>query len=443
MTHLNPESSPTVGIVSLGCPKALVDSERIISQLRAQGYRIVVGDEGADLAIINTCGFIEDAIHESLDAIGDAIDHNGNVIVTGCLGADAEGIREAYPEVLAVTKAHAYEEVLSAVHKQLPPPHEPWSNLIPPAGLKLTPQHYAYIKISEGCNHKCSFCIIPQLRGKMVSRSVPDIMQEAENLVASGVKELLVIAQDSSAYGADLGFKTDFWGGRPVKSRLTDLAKSLGSLGAWVRLHYVYPYVHVDEIIPLMADGLILPYLDIPLQHASPRLLKAMRRPAATENTLARIQQWRTICPDITLRSSFIVGFPGETEEDFEQLLTFIEEVQLDRVGCFTYSPVEGAAANDIAEAIPEEVAFERQSRLMALQEEISEERLMTKIGQNMTVLIDGVNEDGLILARSPGDAPEIDGNVIIENAGDYKPGDFVEVEIINSTAHDLWAIPK
>ena len=429
-----------VGFISLGCPKALVDSERILTQLRAEGYDIAPDYDGADLVVVNTCGFIDAAVQESLDAIGEALDENGKVIVTGCLGAEEDKVREAHPNVLAVTGPHAYEEVMSAVHANLPAPHDPYTDLVPPAGIKLTPRHYAYLKISEGCNHRCSFCIIPSMRGDLVSRPIGEVMQEAENLVEAGVKELLVISQDTSAYGVDVKYRTGFWNGRPVKSHVQQLAEALGSLGVWVRMHYVYPYPHVDNIIPLMAEGKVLPYLDVPLQHGSPRILKAMRRPAAAEKALERIARWREICPDITLRSTFIVGFPGETEDDFETLLDFLEEAQLDRVGAFAYSPVEGASANELPGAVPEELKQERLERFMEVQAEISQARLSDKVGQRMTVLVDEHDDYGSI-ARGPGDAPEIDGVVYVESEF-LEPGEFAEVEITGSGEHDLWARP-
>jgi ribosomal protein S12 methylthiotransferase len=431
-------SIPKVGFVSLGCPKALVDSEQILTRLRAEGYVISPSYEGADLVVVNTCGFIDSAVAESLDAIGEALKENGKVIVTGCLGAKSDVVLEAHPQVLAVTGPHAAAEVMAAIHQHLPRPHDPFESLVPPQGVKLTPKHYAYLKISEGCNHRCTFCIIPSLRGDLVSRPIGEVMQEAENLVKAGVKELLVISQDTSAYGVDVKYRSGFWGGRPLRTRITELASALGELGAWVRLHYVYPYPHVDEVIPLMAEGKILPYLDVPLQHASPRILKAMKRPGNIEGTLARIQGWREVCPEITIRSTFIAGFPGETEADFELLLSFLREAELDRVGCFAYSPVEGATANALPGAVPEEVKQERVARLMELQEEISTAKLERKIGQIVTVLVDEVDEEGVV-ARSAADAPEIDGLVYIEGAGNLKPGDFAEVEITDADAHDLW----
>lgn len=432
--------TPKVGFVSLGCPKALVDSELILTQLRAEGYDIVPNYDNADLVIINTCGFIEDAVEESLDSIGEAMNENGKVIVTGCLGAKGDIVKENYPEVLAVTGPHALDEVMHAVHSHLPKPHDPFLELVPEQGIKLTPRHYAYLKISEGCNHRCTFCIIPALRGDLVSRPIGEVMQEAENLVNAGVKELLVISQDTSAYGVDVKYRTGFWGGRPIKTHMTDLAQALGELGVWVRLHYVYPYPHVDDVIPLMAQGKILPYLDIPFQHASPKILKAMKRPANAENVLKRIQHWREICPEITLRSTFIVGFPGETEDDFAQLLDFLDEAQLDRVGCFMYSPVEGATANALHHHVPEDVKLERLERFMEKQAIISANKLKQKIGKTFTVLVDDIDEGGTAVARSQADAPEIDGVVIIENAAHLNIGEFVDVEITNSDEHDLFA---
>jgi len=436
---LNKSSIPNVGFVSLGCPKALVDSERIITELRAEGYAISARYDDADLVVINTCGFIDSAVEESMEAIGEALKLNGKVIVTGCLGAKGNLVRERFPELLAVTGPHATAEVMAAVHANLPARHDPFESLIPPGGIKLTPDHYAYLKISEGCNHRCTFCIIPSLRGDLVSRPIGDVMEEAESLVESGVRELLIISQDTSAYGIDVKYRTGFWGGRPLKTRFFDLAKALGDLGVWVRMHYVYPYPHVDEVIPLMAEGKILPYLDVPFQHASPRILKAMKRPASSENTLARIKRWREICPDITLRSTFIVGFPGETDDDFEMLLDFIQEAELDRVGCFMYSAVEGAVANALPGAVPEEVKQERLEEFMQIQALISTDKLEKKIGRRMTVVVDEVDESG-VQARSQGDAPEIDGLVFVEGATDVEPGDFIEVEIINSDEHDLYA---
>jgi ribosomal protein S12 methylthiotransferase len=430
-----------VGFVSLGCPKALVDSEHILTQLRAEGYLVSGTYEDADLVVVNTCGFIDAAVEESLDAIGEALAENGRVIVTGCLGAKGDIVRKTHPKVLAVTGPHATAAVMEAVHTHLPKPHDPYTDLVPPQGIRLTPRHYAYLKISEGCNHRCTFCIIPAMRGDLVSRPVGDVMQEAQNLVNAGVRELLVISQDTSAYGVDVKYRTGFWNGRPIKTRMTELVKALSSLGVWVRLHYVYPYPHVDEVIPLMADGKLLPYLDVPFQHASPRILKLMKRPANAEGTLKRIRDWRAICPDITIRSTFVVGFPGETEREFEELLEFLEEAQLDRVGCFAYSPVEGAVANALPDPVPEAEKQERQARFMAVQEKISAARLKRKIGQTMTVLVDAVGKDGAI-ARSAADAPEIDGRVIIRQGAKLKPGEFAEVKVTRADAHDLWAAP-
>jgi len=431
-----------IGFISLGCPKALVDSEQIITQLRAEGYDLVNQYGDADLVVVNTCGFIDDAIDESLSAIGEALDENGKVIVTGCLGAKGDIVKQNYPNVLAVTGPHALQEVMHAVHTHLPKPHDPFTDLVPAQGIKLTPKHYAYLKISEGCNHRCTFCIIPALRGDLVSRPIGDVMQEAENLVNAGVKELLVISQDTSAYGVDVKYRTGFWQGRPIRTRMTELCESLAQLGVWVRLHYVYPYPHVDEVLPLMADNKILPYLDIPFQHASPRILKAMKRPANAENVLKRIEAWRSVCPDIVLRSTFITGFPGETDEDFELLLDFLDEAQLDRVGCFTYSAVEGATANAIANPVPEEIKQERQARFMEKQAAISANKLQNRIGQTMTVLVDGISDDGLLLARSYADAPDIDGAVILDEAPDLEPGELVDVDITGATEHDLIARP-
>jgi ribosomal protein S12 methylthiotransferase len=431
-------ATPKVGFVSLGCPKALVDSEGILTRLRAEGYAIAPTYEGADLVVVNTCGFIESAVEESLDAIGEALDVNGKVIVTGCLGAKGDIVRQTHPKVLAVTGPHALEEVMGAVHAHLPKPHDPYTDLVPPAGIKLTPRHYAYLKISEGCNHRCTFCIIPSLRGDLVSRPVGEVMQEAENLVKAGVKELLVISQDTSAYGVDVKYRTGFWGGRPLKTRMNDLAAALGELGVWVRLHYVYPYPHVDDVIPLMAEGKILPYLDVPFQHASPRILKLMKRPASGEDNLERIRAWRAVCPAITIRSTFIAGFPGETEAEFEELLAFLEEAELDRVGCFAYSPVEGAKANGLPGAVPDDVREARRARLMKTQEKISARRTKKKLGKTLRVLVDEAHAKGAT-ARSAADAPEIDGVVHIEGAKKLKPGDFVDVKITRSDAHDLW----
>ncbi|HLQ25214.1 MAG TPA: 30S ribosomal protein S12 methylthiotransferase RimO [Acidiferrobacterales bacterium] len=433
------DSIPKVGFISLGCPKALVDSEQILTQLRAEGYDIAPSYEAADLVVINTCGFIDAAVEESLDTIGEALAENGKVIVTGCLGAKGDIVKQTHPQVLAVTGPHALQEVMQAVHQHLPPRHDPFTSLIPLQGVKLTPKHYAYIKISEGCNHRCSFCIIPSMRGDLVSRPVNEVMQEAENLVAAGVKELLVISQDTSAYGVDMRYRTGFWHGKPVKTRMTELVQALGELGVWVRLHYVYPYPHVDEIIPLMAENKILPYLDVPLQHASTRILKAMKRPASSADMLKRIHQWRKICPEITLRSTFIVGFPGETETEFDQLLDFLHEAQLDRVGCFTYSPVAGAAANLLPEPVPEETKQERYARFMETQAQISAAKLQQKIGATLTVLVDEITPKSAI-ARSPADAPEIDGVVYLPGAHHLKTGEFTQVKVLNVDQHDLWA---
>ena len=428
---------PKVGFVSLGCPKALVDSERILTQLRAEGYLISGSYRDADLVVVNTCGFIDAAVQESLDAIGEALAENGKVIVTGCLGAKGNVVRQAHPKVLAVTGPHATDQVMRAVHDHLPKPHDPFSDLVPPQGVKLTPKHFAYLKISEGCNHRCTFCIIPSMRGDLVSRPVGDVMQEAENLVKAGVKELLVISQDTSAYGVDIKYRTGFWGGRPLKTRMTELTQALGELGVWVRLHYVYPYPHVDEILPLMAEGKVLPYLDVPFQHASPRILKMMKRPASAENNLERIRAWRQICPALTIRSTFIAGFPGETEAEFSALLDFLEEAQLDRVGCFAYSPVEGAAANALPDALPDEVREERRARFMAVQEKISARRLKRKVGLTLTALVDEAG-DNRAVGRSSADAPEIDGVVHISKAKNAQAGDFVQVRITRADAHDL-----
>ncbi len=433
--------APKVGFVSLGCPKALVDSERILTQLRAEGYLVAPSYDDADLVVVNTCGFIDAAIEESLDAIGEALAENGKVIVTGCLGAKDDIVKHTHPQVLAVTGPHATEEVLAAVHAHLPKAHEPFADLIPPQGIKLTPRHYAYVKIAEGCNHRCTFCIIPSMRGNLVSRGIGEVMREAENLVKAGVKELLVISQDTSAYGVDIKYRTGFWGGRPLKTRMTDLARAMAELGVWVRLHYVYPYPHVDEVVPLMADGKLLPYLDVPFQHASARILKLMKRPASAEDNLARIRRWREICPELTIRSTFIVGFPGETQAEFEELLEFLEQAQLDRVGCFAYSPVAGATANALPDPVPETVKEERRARFMAAQESISAARLRAKIGRTMTVLVDEVRSDGAV-ARSAADAPEIDGLVYIENTERLRPGEFAQVRVTRADTHDLWAVP-
>lgn len=428
--------------MSLGCPKNSYDTERILTQLRAEGYLISPSYQDADVVVVNTCGFIDSAVEESLDAIGEALAENGKVIVTGCLGAKGDVVKQAHPSVLAVTGPHAADEVMAAVHAHLPKPHDPYSDLIPPQGVRLTPKHFAYLKISEGCNHRCTFCIIPSMRGDLVSRPVGEVMNEAEALVKAGVKELLIISQDTSAYGVDVKYRTGFWNGRPLKTRMTELVSALSELDVWVRLHYVYPYPHVDEVIPLMQQGKVLPYLDIPFQHASPRILKLMKRPAAAEKTLDRIQAWRAACPDLTLRSTFIAGFPGETEAEFEELLDFLDEAQLDRVGCFAYSPVEGATANDLPDAVPEAVKQERVARFMEKQAEISARRLEAKIGREMTVLVDEIDEEGDAIARTPGDAPEIDGVVFIADSEGLQPGDFVQVCITDSGDHDLWAEP-
>ncbi len=433
---------PKVGFISLGCPKATVDSERILTRLRADGYAIAPDYAGADLVVVNTCGFIDAAIEESLDAIGEALDEHGRVVVTGCLGMRAEMIREKHPEVLAVTGPQAEDAVLEAVHTYLPPPAQnPFIDLVPLQGIKLTPDHFAYIKISEGCNHRCSFCIIPSLRGDLVSRPIGSVLDEAQRLVDAGVRELLVISQDTSAYGLDLKYRTDFWQGTRLTTDIESLARTLGELEAWVRLHYVYPYPQVDRLIPLMADELILPYLDMPLQHGSPSVLKAMRRPAATEKVLDRLSQWRRICPELVLRSTFIVGFPGETDADFEQLLDFLREAELDRVGCFSYSAVAGAEANELPNPVPESLKEERRQRFMTLQAEISREKLARRVGKREIVLVDEV-EDERLIARSYADAPEIDGTVIVDGAWDLEPGNFIEVEITASGEHDLFAEP-
>jgi ribosomal protein S12 methylthiotransferase len=430
-----------VGFVSLGCPKATVDSEQILTRLSGEGYEISGSSyEDADLVIINTCGFIEAAIEESLDAIGEALAGNGKVIVIGCLGARAKFVREAYPQVLDVLGPHAVDAVMRAVHCHLPMPEVAGTDPVPPEGIRLTPHHYAYLKISEGCNHDCTFCVIPRLRGSLKSRPIHEVMREAETLASAGVREIIVVAQDTPAYGLDMGFRTGFWNGRPIKTRLLELANALGELGVWIRLHYMYPYPAVDRIVELLAEGKILPYLDVPLQHASPRILQAMRRPANTENMIERIHRWRAICPDITIRSTFITGFPGETEEDFEQLLRFLEEARLDRVGAFAYSPVEGAPANALPDAVPEQLREERRQQLMELQEDISTQCLEARIGQEITVLVDEVSEEEGAIARSKGDAPDIDGLVIIPEGDGIEPGDFVRVRIIDCDVHDLYA---
>ena len=440
-------TSPTVGFVSLGCPKALVDSERILTQLKAEGYGISADYAGADLVVVNTCGFIDEAVQESLDAIGEALEENGKVIVTGCLGK-RDLVQKTHPKVLAVTGPHATAEVMQAIHTHLPRPHDPFTDLVPEQGVRLTPSHYAYLKISEGCNHRCSFCIIPSMRGDLVSRPIGEVMREAEALVKAGVKELLVVSQDTSAYGVDLRHRTDFVNGRPVKTHFYELAKELGELGVWVRLHYVYPYPHVDDVLGLMAEGKLLPYLDIPFQHGHPDVLKRMKRPAAAEKVLARIQNWRKICPDLTLRSTFIAGFPGETEEEFQVLLDFLSEAEIDRLGCFAYSPVEGATANQLANPVPEDLRRERQERVMTHQAPISQKRLQRWVGRRVRVLIDAIDEEeGCLIARGPGDAPEIDGIVRIwpnpssRHAMPVRLGEWTEVDIVESDAYDLEAI--
>jgi len=432
--------NPKVGFVSLGCPKALVDSERILTQLRAEGYAVAADYDSADLVVVNTCGFIDSAIDESLDAIGEALERNGKVIVTGCLGVNPQRILDRHPRVLKVTGPHAYDDVLSAVHQYLPPKHDPFVDLVPPQGIRLTPRHYAYLKISEGCNNTCSFCIIPDLRGKLASRRIDDVLREAERLVKSGVRELLVISQDTSAYGSDLRYAPGTWSGRDYESRFIDLAEGLGSLGAWVRMHYVYPYPHIDGVVDLMAAGRVLPYLDIPFQHGSPTVLKRMKRPAHAENTLARIKKWRTTCPELTLRSTFIVGFPGETEAEFSQLLAWLEEAQLDRVGTFKYSPVEGARANDVMPHIAPEIQEERLARFMAVAKRISSARLAARVGCEERVIVDGI-EGNVALARSRGDAPEIDGLVRVKRGGKLAVGEFAHVKITGSDEYDLEAI--
>ncbi|MBO9662640.1 30S ribosomal protein S12 methylthiotransferase RimO [Dokdonella sp.] len=429
--------NPKVGFVSLGCPKALVDSERILTQLRVEGYDIVPSYDSADVVVVNTCGFIDAAVNESLDAIGEALEENGKVIVTGCLGKRAELIRETHPDVLSISGPQDYASVMSAVHEALPPKHDPFLDLVPPQGIKLTPKHYAYLKISEGCNHRCTFCIIPSMRGDLVSRPVDEVLVEAEKLVKGGVKELLVVSQDTSAYGVDLKYAARDWRGRAYATRMKDLCEGLAELGAWTRLHYVYPYPHVDEVIPLMADGKLLPYLDIPFQHASPRILKLMKRPGAVDKVLARVQAWRKACSELTIRSTFIVGFPGETEAEFEELLDFLREAELDRVGAFAYSPVDGARANELPDPVPEEVKEERLERFMEVQAEISAVRLARKIGTRQTVLVDEVDEDGAV-ARSKADAPEIDGVVRIDDGQKLKLGQFADVEILHADEHDL-----
>ena len=435
-------SSPKVGFVSLGCPKALVDSERILTQLRSEGYEISPTYEGADVVVVNTCGFIDSAKAESLDAIGEALAENGRVVVTGCMGVEEEAIRQVHPSVLSVSGPQQYEEVVRAVHEAAPPAidHDPFIDLVPPQGIRLTPRHYAYLKISEGCNHSCSFCIIPSMRGRLVSRPIDDLIDDAQRLVNAGVKEILVISQDTSAYGVDVKYRTAFWQGRPIKTQMTALCEALSDLGVWVRLHYVYPYPNVDDVIPLMAQGKILPYLDIPFQHASPKILRAMKRPAFEDRTLARIHKWREQCPDITIRSTFIVGFPGETEEDFQYLLDWLTEAQLDRVGCFKYSPVDGAPANELDDPISEEVKQDRWERFMAHQQAISAAKLQKKIGQTITVLIDELNEHGIAIGRSAADAPEIDGVVYVDSPYEIKPGEIVKCVVTDADAYDLFA---
>lgn len=434
---------PTIGFVSLGCPKALVDSERILTQLKLDGYEVSPSYEGADVVVVNTCGFVDSAKQESLDAIGEALAENGQVIVTGCMGKDESVIRAAHPEVLAVSGPQQYEAVVGAVHEYVPPPvvdnHNPFVDLVPAQGIKLTPRHYAYLKISEGCNHRCSFCIIPSMRGDLVSRPIGDVLDEAKRLVDAGVQELLVISQDTSAYGVDLKYRTGFWQGRPIKTRMLELCDALGELGVWVRLHYIYPYPNVDKVIPLMAEGQILPYLDIPFQHASPTVLKAMRRPAHQEKTLQRIQRWREICPELVLRSTFIVGFPGETDEDFNVLLEWLQEAQLDRVGCFQYSPVEGAAANELPGTVPNDVKEARWAKLMETQQEISTARLQQKVGATIEVIVDEVDEEGAI-ARSKADAPDIDGLVYLNSLNNVTPGQRLNVKVTHADEYDLWA---
>ncbi len=432
---------PKIGIVSLGCPKALVDSERIISKLRAEGYALSGSYEGADLVLVNTCGFLDSAKAESLEAIGEAMARNGRVIVTGCLGLEADRIRADHPDVLAVTGPHQYEAVVGAVHEALPPPHDPYSDLVPPEGLRLTPRHYAYLKISEGCDNRCSFCIIPQIRGNLASRAANDVLYEAERLVHAGVKELLVISQDTSAYGRDIGYAKSDWRGQTVAARFIDLARALGEFGVWVRLHYVYPYPHVDAVTELMAEGKILPYLDIPFQHSSPRILKVMRRPADNEKVLRRIEAWRRDVPDLAIRSTFIVGFPGETEAEFESLLEWLEAARLDRVGCFKYEAVEGAVANDISPAVPEEVKDERWHRLMEWQHGIATERQQEKVGQVIDVIVDEVDGGGAV-GRSKWDAPEVDGAVILDDADGLEPGDMLRATVERAEDYDLIARP-
>jgi ribosomal protein S12 methylthiotransferase len=430
-----------VGFISLGCPKNLVDSERILTQLKTEGYEVVPTYKDAELVIVNTCGFIDSAVKESLDTIGEALVENGKVLVTGCLGAKGDEIKEIHPNVLGVTGPHAYDEVLAQVHQYIPKPkYDPFVSLVPDHGVKLTPKHFAYLKISEGCNHRCTFCIIPSMRGDLDSRPIGDVLSEAKRLVNAGVKELLVISQDTSAYGVDLKYRTGFWDGMPIKTRLLELCTHLSNMGVWIRLHYVYPYPNVDHLIPLMAEGKLLPYLDIPFQHASPRILKLMKRPGNIDKTLQRINSWREVCPELVIRSTFIVGFPGETEEEFEELIAFLKDAQLDRVGCFAYSPVKGATANDLPDPIPEEIKQQRLDKFMLVQEEISKQKLKNKIGQEFYVLVDRVHSDGAI-ARSYMDAPEIDGVVHLTDEFNVTPGDKLWVQIIHSDAHDLWGV--
>ncbi|MFC4699105.1 30S ribosomal protein S12 methylthiotransferase RimO [Glaciecola siphonariae] len=440
---MNTQQGAKIGFVSLGCPKNLVDSERILTQLRTEGYDVVPTYHDAELVIVNTCGFIDSAVQESLDTIGEALAENGKVIVTGCLGVKEDEIREVHPNVLSITGPHAYESVVAQVHEHLPKPkHNPFLHLVPDHGIKLTPKHFAYLKISEGCNHRCTFCIIPSMRGDLVSRPIGEVLSEAKRLKAAGVNELLVISQDTSAYGVDVKYKTGFWDGMPVKTHMQQLCEQLGNMDMWVRLHYVYPYPHVDDLIPLMAEGKILPYLDIPFQHANKRILRLMKRPGSAERTVERIQKWRETCPDLVIRSTFIVGFPGETEEEFEELLTFLKEAQLDRVGCFKYSPVEGARANDLPDPVSEEVKEQRLKRFMQVQSEISYQRLQAKIGNEYNVIVDSVDSEGAI-ARSFGEAPEIDGVIHINDVHDLSVGQRLWVEIIHTGEHDMWAVPS
>ncbi|HGJ5857740.1 30S ribosomal protein S12 methylthiotransferase RimO [Arsenophonus nasoniae] len=436
----NKQHVPTIGFLSLGCPKNLVDSERILTELRTDGYQIVASYHDADLVIVNTCGFIDSAVQESLEAIGEALNENGKVIVTGCLGAKEDQIREVHPKVLAITGPHSYEQVLAHVHHYVPKPqHNPFFSLVPQQGIKLTPKHYAYLKISEGCNHRCTFCIIPSMRGDLESRPIGEVLSEAKRLVAAGVKELLIISQDTSAYGVDTKHRVGFWDGQPVKTSMVSLCEQLAALGIWIRLHYVYPYPHVDDVIPLMAQGKILPYLDIPLQHASPTVLKRMKRSGAVEKTLERIRRWREICPALTLRSTFIVGFPGETEADFQLLLDFLQQARLDRVGCFKYSPVDGAQANALPDQVPEEIKETRYHRFMQVQQQISQQRLQEKVGSKIWVIIDELDDQGAV-GRSMADAPEIDGVVYLNGEFNVKPGDIVQVFVEHADEYDLWA---